>query len=86
MAGGLREPSSGMGVMGDVERGGRVCRPRCGDFLTGGLFRDRHVWLREELCFRQKGTARARTWWVKLDRSLGYEGWQCPVLGLCALV
>ena len=85
MAGGLREPSSELGVMGDVG-GGRGCHPRCGDFLTGGLFRDRHVWLREELCFRQKGIARARTLGVKLDRSLGYGGWQCPVLGPCALV
>lgn len=85
MAGGLREPSSGLGVTGDVA-GGRGCHPRYDDFLTGGLFRDRYVWLREELCFRQKGTACARTWGVKLDRSLGYEGWQCPVLGPCALV
>lgn len=44
MAGGLRSPVRGLGVMGDVAGGGG-CRPRCGDFLTGGLFRDRYVWL-----------------------------------------
>lgn len=44
MAGGLRDPSSGLRVRGDVERRGRGWPPKCGDFLTGGLFRDRHVW------------------------------------------
>ena len=62
------------GGEGGCRRRGSGWPPRCGDFLIGGLFRDRHAWPRQE------GTARARMWGVELDRSLGYEGLagSCP--------
>lgn len=55
------------------------------DTVTG-LFRNRRLWPREELCFRRKEQHVPRCVWggMKLDRSLGLKGWGSSSTGLKA--